>query len=270
MGASVINSLLKAIKIMNLFDASASRLSLPEISSQVGIPKSTAHSILKTLLSEGYIEKVDRDLYALGTAPLVLSQNIRVNVEIRDPAAPLLRKLADSTRQSVYLTIKDDHYALYIYAIESPQRLLARTAVGDRVPLHCTSVGKAILSQLTDEEVKQIVDSVGLTRYTDKTITDMDALQRDLKSTRSRGYAIDGEEHEIDTYCVGAPVVDELGHVIGACSVSGGDPEIVGAQLPEVAQAVRYTAQEISRRMGYVPARPSSVAPPPTSLPEEE
>jgi len=270
MGASVVNSLLKAIRIMNLFDASASRLSLAEISSQVGIPKSTAHSLLKTLLSEGYIEKVSGDLYALGVAPLVLTQNIRVNVEIRDPAAPLLRELADSTRQSVYLTIKHGDYALYIYAIESPQRLLARTAVGDRVPLHCTSVGKAILSQLTDEEVKQIVDSVGLTRYTDKTITNMDALQRDLKSTRSRGYAIDGEEHEINTYCVGAPVVDELGHVIGACSVSGGDPEIVGAQLPEVAQAVRYTAQEISRRMGYVPARPSSVAPPPTSLPEEE
>jgi DNA-binding IclR family transcriptional regulator len=270
MGASVVNSLLKAIKIMHLFDASASRLSLAEISSQVGIPKSTAHSLLKTLHSEGYIEKVGGDLYALGIAPLVLTQNIRVNVEIRDPAAPLLRELADSIRQSVYLTIKDGDYALYIYAIESPQRLLARTAVGDRVPLHCTSAGKAILSLLTDGAVKDIVTRVGLHEYTENTITDLDALQRDLESTRSRGYAIDRAEHEIGTYCIGAPVVDELGHVIGSCSISGADPEIVGTRLLEMAKAIRYTAQEISRRMGYVPARPSSVAPPPSSPPQEE
>jgi DNA-binding IclR family transcriptional regulator len=110
----MINSVLKAVKILNLFHASETRLSLAEISQRLDIPKSTAHNLLNTLLSQRFIEKVDGDLYALGTAPLALTQKIRVNVEIRDPAAPLLRELADYSRESVYLTVKDGDQALYI------------------------------------------------------------------------------------------------------------------------------------------------------------
>lgn len=255
----MINSVLKAIKIMNLFSASDTRLSLAEISGRLNMPKSTAHNLLNTLLSEGYIEKVDGDLYALGTASLTLTQKIRVNVEIRDPAAPLLRKLADSFHESVYLTVKDGDYALYIYAVESPRRLLARTAVGDRVPLHCTSVGKAILASLPLEHVEGIVDRVGLPAFTEATITDFDTLRRELEETRSRGYSIDRGEHEKNTYCVGAPIFNAKGRVIGSCSVSGADPTIVEERLSDLSSLVIYTAQQISRRMGFVPDTLASV-----------
>ena len=254
----MVNSVLKAIKIMGLFNASESRLSLAEISRRLNMPKSTAHNLLNTLLSEGDIERVDGDLYALGTAPLVLTQNIRVNVEIRDPAAPLLRELADDTRESVYLTVKDGDYALYIYAIESPQRLLARTAVGDLVPLHCTSVGKAILAFLPEAEVEAIVGRVGLPAFTPNTITDLDALKADLAKARRRGYAIDNQEHESNTFCIGAPIFDRSGRVIAACSLSGSSPSLVTDRLADLSTRVIATAQEISRRMGYVPTRVSS------------
>lgn len=253
----MVNSVLKAIRIMSLFNASESRLSLAEISSRLDMPKSTAHNLLSTLLSEGYIERVDGDLYALSTAPLVLTQNIRVNVEIRDPAAPLLRKLADATRESVYLTVKDGDYALYIYAIESPQRLLARTAVGDRVPLHCTSVGKAILAWLPQSEVNAIVERVGLPAFTTNTISDAEVLRQELARTRQRGYSIDTKEHEANTFCVGAPILDRRGRVIAACSISGADPDIVAGRLPDLSGQARTTAEEISRRMGYVSERVS-------------
>lgn len=257
----MVNSVLKAIKIMGLFNASESRLSLAEISSRLNMPKSTAHNLLNTLLSEGYIERVDGDLYALGTAPLVLTQNIRVNVEIRDPAAPLLRELADYARESVYLTVKDGDYALYIYAIESPQRLLARTAVGDLVPLHCTSVGKAILAFLPEAEVDAIVERVGLPAFTPNTIVNWDALKAELAATRERGYAIDNEEHETSTFCVGAPIFDRSGRVIASCSISGASPSLVTDRLADLSAHVMETAQEISRRMGYVPSRTASPLP---------
>lgn len=255
----MVNSVLKAIRIMNLFDASESRLGLAEISSRLDMPKSTVHNLLNTLLSEGYIEKVDGDLYALGTAPLVLTQNIRVNVEIRDPAAPLLRQLADYARESVYLTVKDEDYALYIYAIESPQRLLARTAVGDRVPLHCTSVGKAILAYLPEAEVEAIVERVGLPAFTENTINNLNDLKEDLTVTRARGYAVDTQEHEANTFCIGAPIFDRKGQVIAACSISGASSDMVTDRLVDLSAHVVETAQEISRRMGYVPTRASSV-----------
>jgi len=258
--SKMINSVLKAIKILNLFNTAEPRLSLAEISRRLGMPKSTAHNLVTTLLSAGYIEKVDGDEYALGTAPLSLTQNIRVCVEVRDPAAPLLRNLADSTRESVYLTVREQDTALYIYAIESPRRLMARSAVGEYSPLHCTSVGKAILAFLPEEEVNDIISREGLPAFTANTITDPNSLKEELIETRMRGYSVDRAEHELNTYCIGAPIFSRNGEVIGSCSISGTDPEITKSKLDTLSREVRITAQEISRRMGYVPASVSLIA----------
>ena len=189
-------------------------------------------------------------------APLVLTQNMRVNVEIRDPAAPFLRELADATNESAYLTVKDGDLALYIYAVESPRRLLARTAVGDHAHLHCTSVGKAILACLDDDEVEAIVRRTGLPAYTQTTHAQLHSLLVDLRKIRERGYALDCGEHEDGTYCIGAPVLGSRGRVLGACSISGTDPDITGAREPVLAAAVVRTAQRISRHTGYVPSSP--------------
>ncbi|MBN1135619.1 MAG: helix-turn-helix domain-containing protein, partial [Anaerolineae bacterium] len=134
----MINSVLKTIDILQSFSPENPRLTLAEISDRLGMPKSTVHNLLHTLLSRGFVERTEGGRYALGTAIVPLTQAVRINVELRDRAAPLLRRLADAARQSVYLTVLDDDYGLYIYAVESPHRLLARTAVGDRVALHCT------------------------------------------------------------------------------------------------------------------------------------
>src|SRR5690606_23948422 len=118
-----------------------------DISRRLNMPKSTAHNLLTTLLSDGFIEKTDNDSYALGTAVIMLTQKVRVNVELRDRAAPYLRELADQCDESVYLALPHGDSVLYIYAIESSRRLIARTAVGDLAHLHSTGVGKAILAQ---------------------------------------------------------------------------------------------------------------------------
>ncbi len=262
----MINSVLKAISIMNLFSPDEPRLTLAEISRRLAIPKSTAHNLLNTLLSAGFIEKTDDDAYALGTHLITLTQSVRVNVELRDRAAPLLRQLADSCDESAYLTYRDGDYALYIYAVESSRRLMARTAVGDRVPLHCTSVGKAILAHLPLQEIHSIVQRVGLPAFTPHTITDPEALYADLATVRKQGFAVDRAEHEPGTYCLGAPVRDAHGHVIGSCSISGTDPGIIHERMPELSQQVMYVAQEISRRMGYVPQRISALVDMPRTL----
>ena len=103
----MINSVLKAIDILHAFSPAEPRLTLAEISRRLGLPKSTAHNLLATLLARGLVEKVDGDHYALGTAVIPLTQSVRVNVELRDRAAPLLRELADACRESVYLTVLD-------------------------------------------------------------------------------------------------------------------------------------------------------------------
>ncbi|HEY9595948.1 MAG TPA: IclR family transcriptional regulator, partial [Spirochaetia bacterium] len=255
----MINSVLKAIDIISLFSLEEPRLSLTEISRRLDLPKSTAHNLLTTLHSRGFVERTEDDQYALGVAIIARSQAVRVNVELRDRAARLLRELADASRESVYLTTLDGPQCLYIYAIESPRRLLARTAIGERVPLHCTAVGKAILAHMPDAEVGRIAKTVGLSAFTSLTITTVAELRKELELTRKRGYSIDREEHETGTYCIGGAILDSKSRPIGACSVSGVDPEIVGGRLGETSSWVMHTAQEVSRRMGYVPSSASQI-----------
>jgi DNA-binding IclR family transcriptional regulator len=255
----MIHSVLKAIDILEVFSPDEPRLTLAEISERMELPKSTTHNLLNTLASRRYVEKREDGRYALGPAIIALTQAVRINVELRDVAAPLLRALAEACRESVYLTVLDGDYALYIYAVESSDRLRARSAVGDRVHLHCTSVGKAILSALEPEEVTAILARAGMPRFTDSTIVEPARLLRELRASAARGYAIDRSEHEANYYCIGAPIFDRRGRVIAACSVSGSNPEILGARLPDLSSRVVYAAQEISRYMGRLPARGAAI-----------
>jgi IclR family transcriptional regulator, acetate operon repressor len=256
-----INSVVKAARILQTFSREDPWLSLGEISHRLGLAKSTAHNLLNTLAACRLIEKGDDGMYALGAGVIALTQAVRVNVEVRDLAAPLLRKLAEAAKESVYLAVLDETHALYIYAIESSDRLRARSAVGDRAMLHCTSIGKAMLSALSPTRLETIVHQVGLPAYTPNTITDLEALRQDLAVTAARGYALDCAEHEPNYYCIGAPIFDRRGQPIAACSISGVDPEILHARLDDLAQQVKQTAQEISRYMGYMPPRQSSRPP---------
>ena len=257
----MINSLLKAIDILQLFSPNEPRLSLAEIASRLDLPKSTAHNLLRTLLSRGLVEKTDSDHYALGTAVISLTQAVRVNVELRDRAAPVLRDLADVCRESVLLAILDGNYLLYVYAIESPRRLLVRTAVGDRVPLHCTAIGKSILAYLPTYSIEAIISAVGMPPSTDATITSLPELLQELEATRQRGYSIDCQEHEAATYCIAAPIFDSTGRVFAACSISGSDPEILASRREHISQHVLNASAEISRLMGYIPTRQALVVP---------
>lgn len=253
----MIQSVLKAIDIMTVFSVEEPRLTLGQISERLSMPKSTTHNLLATLISRGLVEKVNDDLYALGTTIISLSQAVRVNAELRDRAAPLLRQLAEIAKESVYLTYFDGNYILYIYAIESSNRLMARTAVGERAHLHCTGNGKSILAALSQNQVDSIVGQVGLPQFSEMTITNIDQLYEELEQSRQRGYAIDNQEHEQGTYCLGAVIRNGQGLPIGACSISGTNENIIQDKPNSLVDDLLYVAQEISRRMGYVPATPS-------------
>lgn len=256
----LVGSVLKAIAILHSFDGPHYEQSISELSQQLGCPKSTTHALAKTLVAGGLLEQDPQTgQYSLSPGIIALTRAVRVNVELRDRAAPILRELADACHDSAYLAIREGDHILYVYAVESPTRLLARTAVGDRAYLHSTSLGKAILAYLPQEEVEAILAATGLPPSTDASITSKEALFADLQRTRERGYAIDMQEHESGSYCVGAPIFDARGRVIAACSVSGRRLQPVEEALQRWAPRVVHAADSISRRMGYVPSTPSLV-----------
>ena len=250
----MIRSLLKAVDLLEAFSIRNSRYTLAELAERTGYPKTTIHTILKTLESRGYVERVGES-YALGSAVISLSQAAIANVEIRDRAAPLLRQMADRLGESVYLTVPGRSHILYIYAIESSQRLEARSAIGDVAYYHSTSVGKAILAHLSLDRVDEILEEVGQPRRTSATITSREALLDELERIRRQGFSTDHSENEVDTYCVGAPIFDASHAVVGSCSVSGNSPRIVDEELLRHAEVIRGTADAISKRLGYMPPR---------------
>ncbi len=254
----MVESVLKAFRIMELFTYEQPRLTLAEIARRMEMPKSTAHNLLSTLKSIDCIEKLDDDTYALGIGFLPLTQYLRVNVEIRDRAAPLLRDLADTCGESVYLAVLERTWCRFIYVIETSHRLQARSALGGVSALHSSGIGKAILAFLPEDAAADIIVQTGLPRQTPRTIVNRARLQKEMEMTRQRGYSTDCAENEESTYCVGAPILDARGRPIAGCSLSGIDPEIVATKLDSIAACVTYTAQEISRRMGYVPRKVSS------------
>lgn len=259
LGGPMVSSLLKALTILDLFTPQRPILTLNEITEELGYSKSTVHSMLSTFAAKGYIEKTESGTYALGAKFIPKTQSVLVNVQLRDRAAPLLRKLSDDTGESVYLTTLYGNLSLYIYAIETSHRLMARSAVGDEVPLHCTAVGKAILAFLPQKRQEQIINEVGLPRYTENTITDRETLMEELKQTRERGFSIDNQEHEKDMYCLGAPILNEKGEVIGSCSVSGYEEVVINEKIDFYSSQIKHTAQEISRRMGFVPSNVNQI-----------
>ena len=249
----MIKSVSKAIRIMHLFSAAAPRLSVAEIGRQLGIPKSTAHNILRSLMAEGFVERCSGDDYALGTAVIALTQKVRVNVEVRDRVAPLVRALADRCEESVYLTVREGSYVLYVYAVESSRRLIARTAIGDRGYLHSTGVGKAVLAHLSETEIRAVAAEVGLPRATDRTMTTLEDVLAEARRTCARGYSFDDQENEVGNFCIGAAFVNSRGEPLGACSVAGTDPEILRSRAPALAALLTSTCFDISRLLGWVP-----------------
>lgn len=259
------SSLLKSIDVLMEFSRSTPTMGVSELSARLGLPKSTTHRILNTLLSRGLVEKLPYEQYALGKAIIALSQSVWVNVNIRDRAAAVARSLAEESRESVYVGVPDDDHVLYVYAVETSQRLTARTAVGDRAPYHCTAVGKAMLAFLPDAERARILNASPLVACTPKSITDRLQLDEELRLVRDRGFAIDDEEHESSTRCIAAPFWEAENRVAGAISISGRSSDLITGQLAERSQVVVQAARSISLRLGFVESRPSSYSLSPSS-----
>lgn len=250
----MINSLVKAHRIMRAFSVQQPRLSLAELAHDTGYPRTTVYSLAATLVELGFLEK-HGELYAIGPELIRLAPTARVNVEIRDRAAPVLRGLAEELGGSVYLTVPDGDGVLYIYAIESTHRLRARSAIGGRAAYHRTAVGKAMLAFMGEPEVDAIVRAAGLPGSTANTITDRTRLADELATTRRRGYSVDNQENENGLYCLGAPIFDATSAIVAACSVSDTDPSIVTSGLERASSTILAAAEQISRHMGFVPDR---------------
>jgi len=213
---------------------------------------STVHRAVMTLVRRGYLnQRQKRQKYSLGTKFLQFSQVLGQRMKIRDVAYPILDGLNKMVGESVNIAILDQIQVVYIEHIESSKSLRIFTHVGNRVPLHCTGVGKVFLAHMNDEELEKVLNGKDLPSYTKNTITDVSKLKHSFNIIRQEGIATDDEEMEIGVRCIASPIKNSNGSVIAAISVSGPSARLSTKRVQEIKPLVKSCALEISRAMGY-------------------
>ncbi|NLG24043.1 MAG: IclR family transcriptional regulator [Clostridiales bacterium] len=220
-----VKSLAKAMRVLECFKANP-ELGVTEISERLGLFKSNVFDILSTFQSLGYVAQNERNgKYHLGYKVLELSHVITAYMGFRKTVYPHMQQLAQEIGETVYLAIPDGVDVLYLDAAYPGHAYATRAMLGERAPMYCTGLGKALLSRM-DPVMWQCVAERPLTAFTDTTISDRDALFCELALTRERGYSIDNMEHEHGVKCVGVAVVNDLGQPVAALSVSGPSPRL--------------------------------------------
>ncbi len=253
-----VQSLVRALALLNrIAELPDNGVTLTELAQQVGLPASTAHRLLTTLEQERYV-RFDHEgrLWSVGVQAFISGCAFTKTRSLVGLARPHLRHLMEDTGETVNLAVEDKGEAVYLAQIECRQMMRAFVRPGSRVPLHCSAVGKAILSATSDKMLSKILHQRGMPRLTVKTITSSSSLRADLERVRAAGYAVDDEEHAIGLRCLAAPIFDETGDVVGAVSASGPMARIDDERIAQLGALVLGTSRAISAEMGASLGRP--------------
>lgn len=247
-----VQTLERALDIMEVLACSEEPLGVTEIGKRIGLHKSTVHRMLQTLCYRGYVEREkDRERYSLGIKIVELGMTFLNDLEIRKVAASHLVSLAKSFDEVVHLVMPDNGEVVFIDMRESSRVISFHSKVGGRAFMHSTAVGKAILATLPEEEVRNLLKSKGMPGLTHKTITEPDRMIEELHKIVKTGIAIADEENEVGIMSLGTSVFDYSGRAIGAISVSGPINRLKEKGIEKIGEQIKQAGQEISAKLGY-------------------
>lgn len=246
-----VQSIDRAFDIIELLSREPRSIAMTEIGRRLDLHKSTVHRLLTSLRERGYVEKENETgNYKLGLGFVELASLYLNSLELKTEASPFLNQLTRQTGQTTFLAIMDEAEIIYIDKVESYNSLRRYTIIGKRLPLHATSLGKAMLSGLKDREIEELYPDKKLKLITKKTIPTFDALMAEIRQIRARGWSIDDEENERGTRCVGAPIFDYRDRVIAAISLAWDINAHPDKTWTDFTKQVVKCASDISVKMG--------------------
>ncbi|MDQ4488922.1 IclR family transcriptional regulator [Sinomonas sp. ASV486] len=240
-----VQSVERVFELLELITDAGGDVTLSELSSSTELPLPTIHRLLRTLVTLGYVRQLPNRRYALGPRLIRLGEG--ANKQLGAVARPQLTMLVDRLGETSNMAVLDSDMVIYVAQVPSPHAMRMFTEVGRRAHTHDTGVGKAILAQLEDEQVRSIVARQGMPTPTAYSIGDIDSLLSDLDKIRARGYAIDEQEQEIGVRCFsmavpGAPTPT-------AISVSGPVSRVDEAFGERAVPLLREAAANISAEL---------------------
>ncbi len=248
-----VQSIDRAFDIMESLSKEPEGLSLTEISKRLELPTSTVYRLLSVLRDRNYIDKNDStNMYKLGFGFMELSSMFLHGLELKSEANDLLRTLSRQSGQVVFLATEQDGDVVYIDKHEPFSEAKKYCFIGQRKPMHCTALGKALLTAYSDNEIRSRYQGVTLEKITPKSITDLEVLIRQIRTSREAQYSFDDEENTEGLYCVAAPIYDYRGIIIAAVSTSWDINSLEVRDREKNIDLVKNCARTISTRMGYI------------------
>lgn len=222
-----------------------------ELAEHLGLAKSTVHNHLSTLHDTEFATKEGTE-YHLGLRFLDLGEVARLRNTESERIERKVGSLADRTNERAQFIVEEHGYGVYLYRSRGENAVSTDSRIGRHIPLHASSAGKAILANLPDERIHDIVETQGLSPVTEHSVTDVDELMNELRTIRERGYATNIEESTIGLRAVGAPIVRPDGSVVGAISVSGPTHRLKGDLFEQAfPDLIRGATNEIELTIGF-------------------
>ena len=246
-----IQSLDRAINILELFRVNLKELSVTEISNELQINKSTVFGLINTLANRGYLhQNPNNQKYSLGLSLLELGELVQKSNIIADQARPFLQKLVDKYNETIHLAIEEKGEVIYIDKLEGQKTIYISSRIGSQNPMHCTGVGKCLLAFVSAKRREKLLEGFSeLRKYTENTITDKNDLIKELDGIVQKGYSIDNEEFAVGLYCYSVPILNKFNEAVASVSISGPTSSIKNLSRSEIIKYMKEIANEISNRL---------------------
>lgn len=233
----------RALGMLETLDYTAKGMNIADLARRLGIARSSAHSIVLTLERCGYVTRDASQRHCTLTpkAYLLGRENMRFERLAAAAHAPMCR-LSAQTRLTSHMAMLEDNQATYIQKVQGPTPSSFDTYVGKRTNLHCTAVGKVLLSYAPEQYRNKVLNRGVYARYTQNTITLAASLRNELQNVCARGYALDNQEEELNIRCIAVPVFSPRRDILAALSISGTIDQIHENKATEAVQLLKRTA----------------------------
>lgn len=246
------NTAARTLAILDLVSSAGHPMSLKQISDALKAPVSSTHDIVNTMLQLGFLQQKDAGvkLYSIGLKTYKAGVAYIRNIDFVDIARPYLEKMSEETASTAFLAVQNKDKIVYLDKVESSYSVRTTAVLGSSKGMYYTGLGKALLASIPPDEVREMYAGRTLQPLTPYTITDIDALEKELMQTRMRGYAVDDREGETMLYCVAAPIRDARNKPVAAISVACFRDLVDEEDKQRNAQMVLRYAAKISARLG--------------------
>lgn len=242
----------RALGLLDIL-AQSDGISLSELSHRANLAPSSAYRLLTTLAARGFVEFLERDQqWAIGVEAFRTGMAFPRRFSIATAGRGIMQELMHASGETANIAIFEGGEIVFVSQIESLEPIRAFFRTGERRPAHASGIGKALLAEMSRAAVERIIATKGLPRFTEKTLTEPQALFVDLALAHRRGWALDDEERNAGMRCIGAAVFNEYGDPVAGISISGPVARLDDVAVARLGPLVMASAAEITRLVGGV------------------